>query len=1110
MFTMARKVRKASVYVIIAAMIIMMLPTMALAASSSDLDGHWAKAPMEDWISKGLINGYPDGTFRPDHNITRAEFMALVNGAFHYEEPADIDYTDVAADAWYAGVIARAKAAGYIAGYSDGTMRPQNPITRQEAAAIIVRVKKLQENPGPADKFADTAGIPDWSRGAVGAVSAEGIMEGYPDGTFKAQNPIKRAEAVVALGKALDSATAEPARAFDQAGVYGPAEGTEVIGGNVIVNSGGVTLQNMTINGNLLLAESIGQGEVTLKNVTVKGTTDVQGGGENSIIVIDSALGKVTVSKKDGKIRIVLSGSSTVSQVLANSGVKLEEKDLKAGGFKEVVIDAGEDDKIILVGTFESVVVNTAGVNIELPKETTVETLVLEAKVSVTGQGTVQTAEVKASGVTFETAPQNTKISSGITAPVVGKTPANGGGGSGGGGGDPAPVDTPSISLEYLGHSAFIMTTAGQKILMDPFEPDSFPGFPAAYTIPNESSIDLITVSHHHADHNYVDAAPSVSQIVYGVTLNEEDRSLSFVQTITDEVYGDVSLSTVSLPHFEQNFPWGDEPNAGFIFETAGMRIVHPGDGFRGIIDGLTSNEIAALKGEKGIDILMLPVGDAMGGAHDSENLVLYIDKLKPKIIIPIHQWNAKGQFIAAASEQGWEIVSKPATVNFSKDQLPAAGPVIWDMAQTVDFRPLFQRAVIDGSELVITYNEALDENSVPAAEDFMVFVDAGPAAVNGVEVNGANVVLTLAEAVTSEDRVELVYIVGDSGIQDLAGNTADYLWGIEVRNDTAPGPVAVNQAPVATNVGISGTAKVGEVLTGNYTYTDNEGDAEGATLFQWYRKDYSFSTSEEIPGAIGETYTLTDADANKYIVFKVIPIAGAGTTAGAAVESEATGKVEDVLRISSASTFDRDGNGTVDAFLIFTTRSINDSKVKIDSILIDGEQATGFASGLTGNDDMFWIYFAENTHNSTKYVPELTASAGAFEAPDGESSRELTAGEDVERDGAYPVVSPPSAENTTETGTDIKLTSNETGTVYYVVLPAADAAPHDGQVKDGKDSTGEDAALKGNAPVTGDEEATLTITGLSQDTAYNVYIVAEDESGNVTFDVITISITTP
>src|SRR5690606_23605379 len=99
--------------------------------------------------------------------------------------------------------VSKAKAAGYISGYPDGTMKPNNPISRQEAAIVIMRIKGLEENAQKASSFADYNKIPEWSKGAIGAVLAANIFEGYPDGTFKGENPIKRAEAVVALGKAM-------------------------------------------------------------------------------------------------------------------------------------------------------------------------------------------------------------------------------------------------------------------------------------------------------------------------------------------------------------------------------------------------------------------------------------------------------------------------------------------------------------------------------------------------------------------------------------------------------------------------------------------------------------------------------------------------------------------------------------------------------------------------------------------------------------------------------------------------------------------------------------------------------------------------------------------
>ena len=214
----------------VALLIMLLLPVAVFAAQPSDVATHWAKAQITDWANKGLVKSYPDGSFKPDNNISRAEFMALVNGAFGYKDKAVIDYKDVSADKWFADTVAVAKAAGYITGYSDGTMKPNNYITRQEAAIIIMKIKKLQENATGADSFGDAAGIPGWSKGAVGAVASANIMGGYPDGTFKAVNLITRAEAVVALNKALPAPPVTPP-------VTPPASGGPALAGVTIDNA---------------------------------------------------------------------------------------------------------------------------------------------------------------------------------------------------------------------------------------------------------------------------------------------------------------------------------------------------------------------------------------------------------------------------------------------------------------------------------------------------------------------------------------------------------------------------------------------------------------------------------------------------------------------------------------------------------------------------------------------------------------------------------------------------------------------------------------------------------------------------------------------------------
>ncbi len=81
--------------------------------------------------------------------------MKLLNNALGYTKEAEIDYKDVSQGKWYVNTIKMAKAAGYINGYEDGTMKPDNPVTREEVAAIITRIMNLSPDEKGIEKFKD-------------------------------------------------------------------------------------------------------------------------------------------------------------------------------------------------------------------------------------------------------------------------------------------------------------------------------------------------------------------------------------------------------------------------------------------------------------------------------------------------------------------------------------------------------------------------------------------------------------------------------------------------------------------------------------------------------------------------------------------------------------------------------------------------------------------------------------------------------------------------------------------------------------------------------------------------------------------------------------------
>ncbi|NLW23545.1 MAG: S-layer homology domain-containing protein [Tissierellia bacterium] len=187
---------KRLVVILVIAAIILSFGIIAL-GKKTDISNHWAKKEIQYLLEKNIVSGYPDGSFRPDESITRAEFIKIINNVFGYSDIGEVQFSDVKEKDWFYDEIGKAVAAGYIGGYSDGTMKPNNPITRQEVSKIIGLVLGLDENKSrSADEFADSSQIDNWAKGYVSILKDKGYISGYPDGTFRPRNPITRAEAV--------------------------------------------------------------------------------------------------------------------------------------------------------------------------------------------------------------------------------------------------------------------------------------------------------------------------------------------------------------------------------------------------------------------------------------------------------------------------------------------------------------------------------------------------------------------------------------------------------------------------------------------------------------------------------------------------------------------------------------------------------------------------------------------------------------------------------------------------------------------------------------------------------------------------------------------------
>ena len=151
------------------------------------------------------VFGYPDGTIHPTASITRAEVAVIFYRLLSDEARAAYrsetnDFTDTEPGAWYSVAVSSLTRIGILAGYPDGSFGPGRNITRAEFATIAMRFLKTGQTEG-ADRFTDISN--SWARDQINAAAAHGIITGYPDGTFCPQRNITRAEAFAMVNRLL-------------------------------------------------------------------------------------------------------------------------------------------------------------------------------------------------------------------------------------------------------------------------------------------------------------------------------------------------------------------------------------------------------------------------------------------------------------------------------------------------------------------------------------------------------------------------------------------------------------------------------------------------------------------------------------------------------------------------------------------------------------------------------------------------------------------------------------------------------------------------------------------------------------------------------------------
>ena len=177
------------------------------AMSFDDIDGHWASDAIVFILKKKIVSGIGENKFAPDQAVTRAELACMIAKTLDLKNKTENTYVDVEDDAWSTEGILTCVQEGIMLG-ADNEFRPNDKVTREETAAVLLRAAKyLKLSLTQADKvpeFVDKDDIADWAINAVSELTGSNFINGFEDGTFRAKAETTRAQTAVLLKKLLD------------------------------------------------------------------------------------------------------------------------------------------------------------------------------------------------------------------------------------------------------------------------------------------------------------------------------------------------------------------------------------------------------------------------------------------------------------------------------------------------------------------------------------------------------------------------------------------------------------------------------------------------------------------------------------------------------------------------------------------------------------------------------------------------------------------------------------------------------------------------------------------------------------------------------------------
>lgn len=301
-------------------------------------EGHWSYAALNSAVENGILSGNNNHLY-PNRALTRAQMAAIINRVFGAKEQADISaFQDVKAGDWFSADLAKAVCMGTFQG-NGNMLYPNRNIKRQEVMAVLARTLKLDTaDTSNLDNYQDSDQIADYAKGAVAAMLRSGYVSGYADNTIRPQNSLTREQMAQILYNIFQKyVNTAGTYTGDEAGnvMVNVPEVTikdASISGDLIigdgVGSGTVTLDHVTVSGRVLVRGG-GENSLRIVNNSNIGSIIVTKSSSGDLRILSSQGARVDmVYVDDGKDTVTLEGTfknvavqGTNEVVLRNSSV---------------------------------------------------------------------------------------------------------------------------------------------------------------------------------------------------------------------------------------------------------------------------------------------------------------------------------------------------------------------------------------------------------------------------------------------------------------------------------------------------------------------------------------------------------------------------------------------------------------------------------------------------------------------------------------------------------------------------------------------------------------------------------------------------------------------